>query len=137
MSSNLLHFLLEPLHCCEDRRATDCHVAAPIGPASLRGGVRVAMDHHHVLYRDTQRPSQNLCKGCLSTLSMWRRASVDHHMASVLDTDTCALIESNRHHSLGTYAAGLDIAGETDPHELAITRSTSVGLFCPQILIIR
>src|SRR5260221_14593504 len=91
------------------------------------------MHDHDVGYRDTKLIRDNLGKRCFLALSMWRRPGVDHHGATVLDTHASALIETNRRAPLGADAAGLDIGGEANAHQL--TLCASLSLFGTQVLI--
>src|SRR2546429_6413463 len=136
MRSNLLHLFFESLHSVIDRRATNCRSAAPMGPTSLGCGIRVAMHHQHILYRDAKLLRHDLGKCCFFSLTMWGRASIDHHSTALLNTYACAFIETNRYHSLGTNPADLNIGREANTHQLTIARGTPSGLFSTQTLVI-
>ena len=93
------------------------------------------MHNQNIINRDSKLISNNLGKCCLLALSMRGRASVDHNIATLLNSDTGALVETNRRGALGPYAANLDIGGEANAHQLAL--STFLGLFCTQIIVVR
>src|SRR6266487_4002573 len=98
-------------------------------------GKTQASGSQNIINRDSKLISNNLGKCCLLTLSMRGRASVDHNIATLLNSDTGALVETNRRGALGPYAANLDIGGEANAHQLAL--STFLGLFCTQIIVVR
>src|SRR5258708_28360564 len=93
------------------------------------------MHNQHIVNWDTKFLSDNLCKCRLLALYMGRRASVDHHGATLLDTHTRAFIKSNRRRPFGSEPTDLDIGGYADAHQL--TLGTLSSLFGTQALVIR
>src|SRR5258708_5204742 len=66
---------------------------------------------------------------------MRRRASVDHHGATLLDTHTGTFIKANRRSPFRSNTTDLDIGGYADAHQL--TFGTLSSLFGTQALVIR
>src|SRR5947209_5205294 len=135
MSCDLLHLLLEPLNGIEDGRTTNGQRAASVGATSFWCGVGITMQHDDLLYWNAELLCHDLCKGCLFALTMWRRASVDHHGTALLDTHTRTLIEANRSAPLRTKAANLNVGGDADAHQLS--RCTFLRLLGTQVFIVR
>src|ERR1700730_13417166 len=94
------------------------------------------MHDHHIVYRNAVFLGDYLRKGRLFSLAMRGRARVDHYRATLLDTHTRTLIQTNRRRSLGAKAADLDVGGYTNAHQFAITRCTPSSLFSTQALVI-
>src|SRR5258706_2367895 len=136
MCRNLLHLLFESLDSRVHCRATHCSSTAPIGTTPFRCGICISVQNHNIFYRNLKLLSSDLGKRRFFALTMRRRAGIDHHRAALLDTHTRTFVETNRQASLGAKPADLNIGGETNAHQLAITRGTPSGLFSTQALVI-
>src|SRR6266849_7069341 len=134
MSSNLLHLLFQPLDSSVESSATNGSSAAPISATSLWRGVCITMHNQDVLHRDTKLIRDKLGKGCLFALPMRRRAGVDHHVATGLDTYTSTLVESNRQRTFRTNPASLDVGRDTNAYEL--TFSAFLSLLSTQAFVV-
>src|SRR5712691_10563838 len=120
MGCNLLHLLLQPLDSSENGRTTNCRGAAPIGAASLWRRIGIAMHNQDILYWDAKFLRDDLGKGRLFSLTVRRRAGIDHDSATLLGSHTRTLVETNRCGPLGAKPADLNVGGDTNAHQLAI-----------------
>src|SRR2546425_10391697 len=85
MGCDLCHLLFKSLNSVVNGTPPNCRGAAAIGTASLWCRVGVTMHHHDILDRNAKLLSNELSKGCLFPLTMWRGASVDHDRATLLN----------------------------------------------------
>src|SRR6266566_6543674 len=134
MGCDLCHLLFESLDSVVNGTTTNSRGAAAIGAASLWRRVSVTMEYHDVLDGNAKLLGNDLSKGCLFALTMWRGASVDHDGATLLNAYTRALIETYRSESFGTNAAHFNVGGEANTHELAF--GTFLFLLGTQALVV-
>src|SRR5713226_385168 len=104
-----LHLLLQTLGCIKDRRTTYRSSATAISATSLRGGVGITVQDQHLIYGNAEFVGDDLRKGCLFTLTVWRRSGIDHYRTRLLNAHASALIKTNRCRSFRAETADLDI----------------------------